>query len=689
MYQSSEPKRIIFRTLMIFLFGVLVYNIGLGPINGAGLIYTGMILYWAYSVYKRSVEDRIKKRILLIAVLMLLLLVFRGIRYTFGRYLPSNLLREFWYLYYLPFTFIPLITLDAALLTGKGANVQRRKLLPYLYIFCALLNLMILSNDFHELAFRFTETGRQTEQNHHYDYGVLYYLTVFWIAGCTLTMLQYLFNQNRSYGNEKNHCIFLIVLLIPGLYFLSYYLGLFPMLRGRRFLQLPEAYCFFFICLMEYCLEVGWFPVQILKEKESEMREAAIMYEKRNTLYSAMTSAVSGQLREISRLLTLSDYDDQRFRPVMSRACVLTAYIKRRCNMVLKEYGQKLMPLEELRLSIAESLEYLRLCHIIGAVFSDSGSLQLPGAKLIAAYDFFEEAAELAMNGAEALMVNISARGDTVELRMTLEHPLTAPTDTLPGTAKIEADEDTYYISWSSDFLNDSSPINRSSGTEPDNSQKREHTLEGTAYTGKRNIEPEKIRSKPKEDSKDISDEFTELGILIKAYTIEKEQLDARIRLHDDLGKMLLLARRYIQGSGDKESMLSVWRCSSHLLETEDADPVSDGYRYMESVARDVGIRLVITGDLPEDAPYSELVITAIHECLTNTLRHAHGEELRVLSRDGRIEITNDGEPPKGPVRESGGLNMLRKKAEALKVSMVIESSPVFRLILDFGKVLR
>ena len=48
------------------------------------------------------------------------------------------------------------------------------------------------------------------------------------------------------------------------------------------------------------------------------------------------------------------------------------------------------------------------------------------------------------------------------------------------------------------------------------------------------------------------------------------------------------------------------------------------------------------------------------------------------------VELTNDGRPPAGPVRETGGLKNLRALVENRGGRMTVESAPVFRLVLDF-----
>ena len=82
------------------------------------------------------------------------------------------------------------------------------------------------------------------------------------------------------------------------------------------------------------------------------------------------------------------------------------------------------------------------------------------------------------------------------------------------------------------------------------------------------------------------------------------------------------------------------------------------------------------------------MIEVAIHECLTNTVKHAGGRLLEVTVRQAEnavtVELTNDGAPPKGPVSETGGLKNLRALVENRGGRMTVESEPAFRLVLRF-----
>ena len=218
--------------------------------------------------------------------------------------------------------------------------------------------------------------------------------------------------------------------------------------------------------------------------------------------------------------------------------------------------------------------------------------------------------------------------------------------------------------------------------------------------------------------------------------TAEKELLDAKIKVHDDLGRSLLAFRAYLTAEPskrDRSKLLPLWRYVISVMKKETAP--SEEWDAIEKTAESLHIQIEINGDLPAglaDLPVNQFgdlpagladlpvsgaarsaIMAAIRECLTNTARHAGGDRLFVLIKCGveqgadhastsgnpsasgtapcadaphgiRVEITNNGRMPLTPVQEAGGLSNLRRMVERAGGNMTIESSPQFLLRLDF-----
>ena len=218
--------------------------------------------------------------------------------------------------------------------------------------------------------------------------------------------------------------------------------------------------------------------------------------------------------------------------------------------------------------------------------------------------------------------------------------------------------------------------------------------------------------------------------------TAEKELLDAKIKVHDDLGRSLLAFRAYLTAEPskrDRSKLLPLWRYVISVMKKETSQ--SEEWDAIDKTAESLNIKIEFTvdlhaglaglpvnqfGDLPAglaDLPVSgaarSAIMAAIRECLTNTARHAGGDRLFVLIKCGveqgadhastsgnpsasgtapcadaphgiRVEITNNGRMPLTPVQEAGGLSNLRRMVERAGGNMTIESSPQFLLRLDF-----
>ena len=167
----------------------------------------------------------------------------------------------------------------------------------------------------------------------------------------------------------------------------------------------------------------------------------------------------------------------------------------------------------------------------------------------------------------------------------------------------------------------------------------------------------------------------------------EQEVLAAKIRLHADLGQSLLAIRSYLTDSdSNREGVVEQLTKTVSLLQSDVLDEHSEDRFYaLQEAAKTVGIAITIQGRIPP--MYSDLLAVAIHECLTNTVKHAAGHRLDVTITEAdecyTVTLTNDGKPPLDAIQETGGLGNLRTLTEKQNGTMKVESAPVFRLKLQ------
>lgn len=182
-------------------------------------------------------------------------------------------------------------------------------------------------------------------------------------------------------------------------------------------------------------------------------------------------------------------------------------------------------------------------------------------------------------------------------------------------------------------------------------------------------------------------------GENIQELTKEKETLNAKIRIHDEMGKLLLTTRKGLNEdltSEGKRSLLTAWKTDILAIGSTKNEKATDTYGGLYAAAKSVGITLKITGKKPEQQKLKKIVLTASIECITNAVKHAKGDEVTVeLSEKGaflEIAVTNNGEPPKTTIKEGGGFSSLRQLVEREGGNMRIKSNPCFRLEITLPK---
>ena len=175
--------------------------------------------------------------------------------------------------------------------------------------------------------------------------------------------------------------------------------------------------------------------------------------------------------------------------------------------------------------------------------------------------------------------------------------------------------------------------------------------------------------------------------------TAEREMLNAKIRIHDEMGKNLLIVKHFILNGGtesEKAAMIgSLYQNVSFLMKDLPA-AARDECELMIDTASRLGVTVFVTGTIPDCEPQRHILATAIHECFTNTLRHAHGNELYVNIGDDedrlRVVLTNNGKKPAGEIEERGGLALLRDLTEREGGRMTILKNPSYAVVLELPK---
>lgn len=181
-----------------------------------------------------------------------------------------------------------------------------------------------------------------------------------------------------------------------------------------------------------------------------------------------------------------------------------------------------------------------------------------------------------------------------------------------------------------------------------------------------------------------------EYGETVYDITREREILTAKVKIHDMLGKALLVSKRYIENGDEsitKQALTDMWRDTLRLFSGGFTDSSAEGnLDELSDAANLMGVNLVIKGQIPSDNRLLRFIMSGARESLTNAVHHARAKELIItLYREEEffvIEYTNDGEKSEKPISEGGGLSYLRQSVEGDGGIMETEIFPQFLLRL-------
>ena len=136
------------------------------------LLFAILFTMWTIRLYYKSYDKKTRRYILFIGILIVFWMLIRIIR---GVTIDINIKRICWYLYYLPLIFIPTLFYVCSNSLLSKMNKTRK---IFIYLISSILLILVLTNDFHELVFKFNNGIYFHNDYNHY---VGYYLIFIWI----------------------------------------------------------------------------------------------------------------------------------------------------------------------------------------------------------------------------------------------------------------------------------------------------------------------------------------------------------------------------------------------------------------------------------------------------------------------------------------------------------------------------
>lgn len=198
----------------------------------------------------------------------------------------------------------------------------------------------------------------------------------------------------------------------------------------------------------------------------------------------------------------------------------------------------------------------------------------------------------------------------------------------------------------------------------------------------------EELNSKS-DDLQRIRERLKRYSAEMAEFTREKEILGAKIRVHDEMGKLILTAKRYLE-YGDpaigRDEIMRLWdrawmRYPGRMEKTPDSE--EGAVQSVREAAEYLGLKLELSGKISElDYRQRTVFMTAAGECFTNAFRHGGAKTVRAeIRREGglvRFTFSNDGKTEGADPHKGGGLRALQQSVRDLGGSMEISVEPEF-----------
>ncbi|MBQ8605679.1 MAG: hypothetical protein IJ408_02990 [Clostridia bacterium] len=190
-----------------------------------------------------------------------------------------------------------------------------------------------------------------------------------------------------------------------------------------------------------------------------------------------------------------------------------------------------------------------------------------------------------------------------------------------------------------------------------------------------------------------VQEDLKRLSANIVTITREEEILNTKMRVHDEMGRCLVEARKYLRDNCNEsisDDVISAWQRAvsmiKHNNETNDEDMLSQ----VRKTCACVKLKFIENGKLPKDENAAYILTCAVRECVTNAVRYAGATELYADFTETETEATvivyNNGTAPESEIIEGGGLSTLRLRTERAGGTMSVQSFPKFKLTVKVPK---
>ena len=184
-------------------------------------------------------------------------------------------------------------------------------------------------------------------------------------------------------------------------------------------------------------------------QKEAERRKT----EEQNRLLNMIQNQTAGQLELLSQFMNELERTEskEQYDRILGKIVVVGTYLKRRKNLVLTQYASdgNLLTMEDLRQSLAESCDSLKLCRIRAAYYVENVDVQMNADDILKCYDTFEWLVERLLDIMQSVFYRVSQIDDALRISVHIvsEVDLRGVMSERPELKVQQEDENEWFIS--------------------------------------------------------------------------------------------------------------------------------------------------------------------------------------------------------------------------------------------------
>lgn len=260
MKQLLIDKKAMITTTIIVVAVLLICTISATEVLSNSILDIDMLValpltvIWIVDLNKKITHRHIRHYTFLTGIFLIFWNVVQYAKFR-GVFLNQDIIRYCWYFYYIPMTVIPLFLFLSSLYFGKNDNVKISWKWNILGLIALVLIGLVLTNDLHQLAFKWTGP----DHNNDYEHNVVYFIEVIWnvilLAGTLINAIR----QATTKAFKRFGFFPFLLLLIGGVY--NIFLVIFP--RISLFLSFSESYWLMIIAFFESLCAIRLIPTNV------------------------------------------------------------------------------------------------------------------------------------------------------------------------------------------------------------------------------------------------------------------------------------------------------------------------------------------------------------------------------------------------------------------------------------------